>query len=213
MTRINTMVSMSFIGLGMLGLGILLSNPARAAGDVTKAAPHDAATEATSAAAKDTARDMAREAKRDEARDATRHESPQQAATILRQTFAQLLMREDNETDRNKYGAPLMRGEKSVRAIVGLIASSSKFKEKWAVKGEVSSAPSTAKSVDNIYCALLGRHSTAVTNVREGVATGGLDRLIKDIIDSKEYAAEFGEQGVPHPSLNQQESSGCPQVS
>ena len=213
MTRINTMVSMSFIGLGMLGLGILLSNPARAAGDVTKAAPHDAATEATSAAAKDTARDMAREAKRDEARDATRHESPQQAATILRQTFAQLLMREDNETDRNKYGAPLMRGEKSVRAIVGLIASSPEFKEKWAVKGEVSSAPSTAKSVDYIYCALLGRHSTAVTNVREGVATGGLDRLIKDIIDSKEYAAEFGEQGVPHPSLNQQESSGCPQVS
>ena len=213
MTRINTMVSMSFIGLGMLGLGILLSNPARAAGDVTKAAPHDAATEATSAAAKDTARDMAREAKRDEARDATRHESPQQAATILRQTFAQLLMREDNETDRNKYGAPLMRGEKSVRAIVGLIASSPEFKEKWAVKGEVSSVPSTAKSVDNIYCALLGRHSTAVTNVREGVATGGLDRLIKDIIDSKEYAAEFGEQGVPHPSLNQQESSGCPQVS
>lgn len=213
MNKINTMVSMSFIGLGMLGLAILLPNPARAAGDVTKAAPHDAATEATSEAAKDTARDVAREAKRDEARDATRHESPDQAAAILRQTFAQLLMREDNETDRNKYGAQLMRGEKSVRAIVGLIASSPEFKEKWAVKGEVPSAPSTAKSVDNIYCALLGRHSTAVTNVREGVATGGLDRLIKDIIDSKEYAAEFGEQGVPHPSLNQHESSGCPQVS
>lgn len=92
MTRINTMVSMSFIGLGMLGLGILLSNPAGAAGDVTKAAQHDAATEATSATAKDTARDTAREAKRDEARDATREESPQQAATILKQTFAQLLM-------------------------------------------------------------------------------------------------------------------------
>lgn len=213
MTRINTMVSMSFIGLGMLGLGILLSNPAGAAGDVTKAAQHDAATEATSATAKDTARDTAREAKRDEARDATREESPQQAATILKQTFAQLLMREDNETDRNKYGAPLMRGEKSVRAIVGLIATSPEFKERWAVKGEVPSAPSTAKSIDNVYCALLGRHNTAVTNVREGVATGGIDRLIKDLIDSKEYAAAFGEQGVPHLSLNQHESSGCPQAS
>jgi hypothetical protein len=45
------------------------------------------------------------------------------------------------------------------------------------------------------------------------VVTGGIDRLIKDLIDSKEYAAAFGEQGVPHPSLNQHESSGCPQVS
>jgi Phycobilisome Linker polypeptide. len=213
MTRINTVVSMSFIGLGMLGLGILLSGPAGAAGDVTKAAPHDAATEATSATVKDTARDTAREAKRDEARDATREESPQQAANILKQTFAQLLMREDNETDRHTYGSQLMRGEKSVRAIVGLIASSPEFKEKWAIHSEVASAPSTAKSIDNVYCALLGRHNTSVTNVREGVATGGIERLIKDIIDSKEYAAQFGEQGVPHPSLNQQESSGCPQVS
>ena len=213
MTKTNTMASMSFIWLGILGLGILLSNPAGASGDVTKGAPHDAATEATSAAANDTARDKAREAKRDEARDATREESPQQAATILKQTFAQLLMREDNETDRNTYGSQLMRGEKSVRAIVGLIASSPEFKDKWAAKGKANSAPSTAQSIDNVYCALLGRHNTAVTNIREGVATGGIDRLIKDLIDSKEYAAQFGEQGVPHPSLNQRESSGCPQVS
>jgi len=213
MTKIKTMASMSFIGLGILGLGILLSNSAGASGDVTKGAPHDAATEATSAAANDTARDKAREAKRDEARDATREESPQQAATILKQTFAQLLMREDNETDRNTYGSQLMRGEKSVRAIVGLIASSPEFKDKWAVKGKEDSAPSTAKSIDNVYCALLGRHNTAATNVRAGVATGGIERLIKDLIDSKEYAAAFGEQGVPHPSLNQRESSGCPQVS
>ncbi len=106
-----------------------------------------------------------------------------------------------------------MRGEKSVRAIVGLIATSPEFKERWAVKGEVPSAPSTAKSIDNVYCALLGSHNTAVTNVREGVATGGIDRLIKDLIDGKEYAAAFGEQGVPHLSLNQHESSGCPQAS
>lgn len=212
MTKINTMASMSFIGLGILGLGILLSNPAGASGDATKGAPHDAATEATSAAANDTARDKAREAKRDEARDATREESPQQAATILKQTFAQLLLREDNETDRNTYGSQLMRGEKSVRAIVGLIASSPEFKDKWAGKGKVDSATTTAKSIDNVYCALLGRHNTAATNVREGVTTGGIDRLIKDLIDSKEYATQFGEQGVPHPSLNQRESSGCPQV-
>ena len=55
-------------------------------------------------------------------------------------------------------------------------------------------------------------------NPRPGTRPGyrftlGLDRLIKDIIDSKEYAEEFGEQGVPHPSLNQHESSGCQQVS
>lgn len=40
-----------------------------------------------------------------------------------------------------------------------------------------------------VYCALLGRHNTAATNVRAGVATGGIERLIKDLIDSKEYAA------------------------
>jgi Phycobilisome Linker polypeptide len=213
MTRKNNKALIAFIGAGMVGVGMLLSNPVNGAGDVAKAAPSDAATEATNDTAKDTARDMAREAKRDETRDASREESPQQAASILRQTFAQLLMREDTEADRNKYGAQLMRGEKSVRAIVGSIASSPEFKEKWAMKGTTASAPSTEKAVDNIYCALMGRHSTAVTNVREGVTTGGLERLIKDIIDSKEYAAQFGEQGVPHPSLNQRESSGCPQVS
>jgi len=203
----------SFIGAGMVGAGVLLSSPVNGASDAAKAAPSDAATEATSDTAKDTARDIAREAKRDEVRDSAREQSPQQAATILKQTYAQLLMREDTEADRNRYGAQLMRGEKSVRAIVGLIASSPEFKEKWTMNGATASAPSIEKAVDNIYCALLGRHSSTVTKAREGMTTVGLERLIKDIIDSKEYAAEFGEQGVPHPSLNQRESSGCPQVS
>lgn len=72
MIKTNTMMSMSFFGLGMLGLCILLADPAGAAGDVTKAAPHDASSEA----AKDTARDMARDAKRDGERCDTARISP-----------------------------------------------------------------------------------------------------------------------------------------
>jgi hypothetical protein len=68
------------------------------------------------------------------------------------------------DAERASYGSPLMRGEKSVREIGGVIALSPKFKDKWTMPatGATASAASTQKAVDNIYCALLGRHSTSV---------------------------------------------------
>jgi hypothetical protein len=204
-----------FVGLGMLGLGLLFSNGIGAASDAEKLAPSDASTDAARDAAQDMTRDTARDAKRDVARDASRQESPQQAANILKQTYAQLLMREVKDAERTSYGSPLMRGEKSVREIVGVIARSPEFKDKWITPamGATASAASTQKAVDNIYCALLGRHSTSVANGHEGVAGGGFEGLITDILDGKEYGTKFGEQGVPQPSLTQGESDGCPQVS
>lgn len=53
----------------------------------------------------------------------------------------------------------------------------------------------------------------SVANGHEGVAGGGFEALITDILDGKEYGTKFGEQGVPQPSLKQGESDGCPQTS
>ena len=200
---------MVFAGAGIISAGFWLSPPVYSASDAENASPRDAATEATQDRTADMARDAARETKRRDARDASREESPQQAAAILKQTFAQLLLRDDTERDRNTYGAQLMRGEKSVRAIVALIAASPEFKEKWGLNQSTLTTASRAQTVDNIYCAVMGRHST---KAQDGAVAGSVERLPQDIINSKEYAALFGEQGVPHPSLNQRESSGCPQV-
>jgi phycobilisome linker polypeptide len=198
-----------------VGSRLLFSNGIGAAADAEKPTPSDASTDAARDAAQDMTRDTARDAKRDVARDASRQESPQQAANILKQTYAQLLMREVKDAERASYGSPLMRGEKSVREIVGVIARSPEFKDKWITPamGATISAASTQKAVDNIYCAILGRHSTSVANGHEGVAGGGFEELITDILDGKEYGTKFGEQGVPQPILTQGESDGCPQVS
>jgi uncharacterized membrane protein YcjF (UPF0283 family) len=201
-----------FAGAGLVSVGLFLAQHVQAAADAAKASPNDAATEAAQDRVSDMARDKARDTKRREARDASREESPQQAAAILKQTFAQLLLREDTETDRKTYGAPLMRGEKSVRSIVALIAASPEFKQKWGLKDAMLSTASQEKVIDNLYCALMGRHSTSARQAQDDAAAGGWDRLANNIINSQEYATLFGEQGVPHPSLNQQESSGCPQV-
>jgi uncharacterized membrane protein len=129
MTRMKNMALILFVGLGVLGLGLLVSNRIEAAPAAEKASPSDAATDAARDAAKDMARDTARDTKRDVAREASRHESPDQAASILKQAYAQLLMREANASERTSYGSPLMRGEKSVREFVGVIARSPEFKD------------------------------------------------------------------------------------
>ena len=229
MTRMSNMAVMSIIGLGMLGFGSLYSNPAEAASNAARDSGSDAATysftDAATAAERDTIRDAKRDAIRDlirdAARDASREQSPEQAAALLKLTYQQLLIRPVEGADQIRYGSELMRGEKSVRAIVGQIARSSEFRAKWitptvgTTSSAIASAPSTDKAVDNVYCALLGRHvaNTPVANVREVSASGGFERLIKDILDSKEYATKFGEQSVPQPSRDSRESSGCPQVS
>ncbi len=228
MTSTNKTALMSFVGLGLLsllGLGSLKASPADAgSGERADASTYSVTDEATMTerdAVRDAKRDAIRDLIRDAARDAAREESPQQAAKILKQTYRQLLTRSESSADQILYGAQLMRGEKSVRAIVGSIARSPEFKEKWITPmvGDPASAnapaSSKAKAVDNVYCALLGRHAagTPVETGRDAVAAGGFDRLIKDILDSKEYAAKFGEQGIPQPSLDPRESSGCPQVS
>ena len=224
MTSIRNMAVMSFIGLGMLGLGALYSNPVGAASDATSDPATYSLTDASTAAERDTIRDAKRDAIRDlirdAARDASREQSPEQAAALLKLTYQQLLIRPVEGADQIRYGSELMRGEKSVRAIVGQIARSSEFRAKWitptvgTTSSATASAPSTDKAVDNVYCALLGRHvaSTPVANVREVSASGGFERLIKDILDSKEYAVKFGEQSVPQPSRDSRESSGCPQA-
>jgi hypothetical protein len=225
MTRMNKLALISLIGLGLFGsLASLKANPVAAGDSRSDSATYsltDAATIAERDAIRDAKRDAIRDLVRDAARDASRAQSPDQAAAILHQAYRQLLMRPETSADQIRYGSQLMRGEKSVRAIVGEIARSPEFREKWLTPttGEIASAnapaSSTVRAVDNVYCALLGRHvaSTPVETGRDGVVGGGFDRLITDILDSKEYAAKFGEQGVPQPSLDQRESSGCPQIS
>lgn len=113
MTRMKNMALILFAGFSLLGLSLLFSHPIDAATEAEKASPNDAATDAARDAAKDMTRDTARDAKRDVARDASRQESPQQAANILKQTYAQLLMREVSATEQNRYGSPLMRGNRA----------------------------------------------------------------------------------------------------
>jgi hypothetical protein len=229
MTKMRNIAVMSIIGLGLLASGSLYSNPAGAASDATRDAASDAVTysvtDAATAAERDTIRDAKRDAIRDlirdTARDASRQQSPEQAAILLQQTYHQLLIRPVEGADQIRYGSELMRGERSVRAIVGQIARSPEFRAKWITPAvgttspATAAAPSTDKAIDNVYCALLGRHvgNAPVANVQNVSANGGFEQLIKTILDSKEYAAKFGEQSVPQPSRDSRESSGCPQAS
>jgi len=165
--------------------------------------------------------------------------TPQEAATILAQSYTQLLMRsvgtepdpsQKNDVEHQRYivqsgyAAQLAKGEKTVKQVVEAIALSSEFNTKWITPhmgtGQVGSAsgiPPVAdpgKAIDNLYCALLGRRvdSASLASARKDLVSSGFERVIRDVIDGKEYRDRFGDSNVPQLSSEKQTTIGCPQV-
>ncbi len=163
----------------------------------------------------------------------------QEVETILTQAYGQLLMRpmvvekstsQKNETDQKRdrvqpdYGEQLSKGEKSVKQIVEAIALSAEFNAKWITPhmgtAQTGPAPGVApvaapeKAIDNLYCALLGRHadSASLASARRDLVSSGFERVIRDLIDGREYRDRFGDSKVPQPSSEKQAAAGCPQV-
>ncbi|WHZ13668.1 MAG: diguanylate cyclase/phosphodiesterase (GGDEF & EAL domains) with PAS/PAC sensor(s) [Nitrospira sp.] len=164
----------------------------------------------------------------------------QEVATILTQSYQQLLIRpmavetsmsQKNETDQQRdtvqagYEVQLSKGEKSVKQIVEAIALSPEFNAKWITPhmgtaqtgpapGVVVPVAAPEKAIDNLYCALLGRHvdSTSLASARKDLVSSGFERVIRDLIDGKEYRDRFGDTKVPQPSSEKQAVAGCPQV-
>ncbi|MCS6320027.1 MAG: phycobilisome rod-core linker polypeptide [Nitrospira sp.] len=165
--------------------------------------------------------------------------TPQEAAAILAQSYAQLLMRsvgtepgpsQTNDVEHQRYivqsgyAAQLAQGEKTVKQVVEAIALSSEFNAKWITPhmgtAQVGSAPGVPpvaypeKAIDNLYCALLGRRvdSASLASARKDLVSSGFERVIRDVIDGKEYRARFGDTKVPQLSSEKQVTVGCPQV-
>lgn len=163
----------------------------------------------------------------------------QEAAAILTQSYQQLLMRpmametsipQKNEMEQQRdtvqtgYEVQLSKGEKSVKQIVEAIALSPEFTAKWITPHmgttQTDPAPGVApvaapeKAIDNLYCALLGRRvdGTSLASARNDLVSSGFERVIRDMIDGKEYRDRFGDTKVPQPSSEKQASVGCPQV-
>ncbi|MBI4001872.1 MAG: phycobilisome rod-core linker polypeptide [Nitrospira defluvii] len=164
--------------------------------------------------------------------------APQEVATILTQSYGQLLMRpvvvessisQRNEADQKRaavqptYGEQLLKGEKSVKQIVEAIALSPEFNAKWITPhmgtAQIGPAPGVApvaapeKAIDNLYCALLGRpvDSASLATARRDLVSSGFERVIRDLIDGKEYRDRFGDSKVPQPIGEKQIAAGCPQ--
>ncbi len=171
--------------------------------------------------------------------EAAKEWAPQEAKAILAQSYAQLLMRpmetepgsaQRNEADQQRYivqsgyVAQLAKGEKSVKQIVEAIALSSEFNAKWitphmgtAQTGSAPGVPPVAvpeKAIDSLYCALLGRRvdSASLASARRDLVSSGFERVIRDVIDGKEYRDRFGDTKVPQLSSEKQAAVGCPQV-
>lgn len=171
--------------------------------------------------------------------DAAKAWAPQEVTAILAQSYAQVLMRplgtqpsslEPNEADQQRYmvqsgyALQLAKGEKSVKQIVEAIALSSEFNAKWitphmgtAQTGSAPGVPPVAapeKAIDSLYCALLGRRvdSASLASARKDLVSSGFERVIRDVIDGKEYRDRFGDTKVPQVSSEKQAAVGCPQV-
>ncbi len=171
--------------------------------------------------------------------EAAKEWAPQEVAAILAQSYAQLLMRplgtepsslQKNEADQQRYmvqsgyALQLAKGEKSVRQIVEAIALSSEFNAKWITPhmgtAQTGSAPGVSpvaapeKAIDSLYCALLGRRvdSASLASARKDLVSSGFERLIRDLIDGKEYRDLFGDSKVPQVSSEKQAAVGCPQL-
>lgn len=165
--------------------------------------------------------------------------APEEVTAILAQSYAQLLMRpmgtepgslQEHEADQQRYmvqsgyALQLARGEKSVKQIVEAIALSSEFNARWitphmgtAQTGSAPGVPPVAapeKAIDSLYCALLGRRvdSASLASARKDLVSSGFERVIRDVIDGKEYRERFGDTKVPQVSNEKQAAVGCPQV-
>lgn len=70
------------------------------------------------------------------------------------------------------------------------------------------------KAIDNLYCALLGRRvaGTSLASARRDLVSSGFERVIRGMIDGKEYRDRFGESNVPQPSSEKQVVAECPSV-
>ncbi|MCS6291316.1 MAG: phycobilisome rod-core linker polypeptide [Nitrospira sp.] len=170
---------------------------------------------------------------------ATKEWAPQEVAAILAQSYAQLLLRpvgtepnslQKNEADQQQYmvqsgcALQLAKGEKSVKQIVEAIALSSEFNAKWITPhmgtAQAGSAPGVLptaapeKAIDSLYCVLLGRRvdSASLASARKDLVSSGFERVIRDVIDGKEYRDRFGDTKVPQVSSEKQSAVGCPQV-
>jgi hypothetical protein len=111
-----------------------------------------------------------------------------------------------------------------VKQIVEAIALSSEFNAKWitphvgtAQTGSAPGLPPVAepeKAIDSLYCALLGRRvdSASLASARKDLVSSGFERVIRDVIDGKEYRDRFGDAKVPQVSSEKQAAIGCPQV-
>ena len=171
--------------------------------------------------------------------EAAKEWAPQEVTAILAQSYAQLLMRpigmepsslQKNEADQQRYmvqsgyALQLAKGDKSVKQIVEAIALSSEFNAKWitphmgtAQTGSAPGVPPVAapeKAIDSLYCALLGRRvdSVSLASARKDLVSSGFERVIRDVIDGKEYRDRFGDAKVPQVSSEKQAAVGCPQV-
>ncbi|CAE6789772.1 phycobilisome rod-core linker polypeptide [Nitrospira defluvii] len=171
--------------------------------------------------------------------EAAKEWAPQEVAAILAQSHAQLLMRpmgtepsslQTNEADQQRYmvqsgyALQLARGEKNVKQIVEAIALSSEFNAKWitphmgtAQTGSAPGVPPVAapeKAIDSLYCALLGRRvdSASLASARKDLVSFGFERVIRDVIDGKEYRDRFGDTKVPYITSENQAAVGCPQA-
>ena len=163
--------------------------------------------------------------------EAAKEWAPQEVTAILAQSYGQLLMRpmgmepsslQKNEADQQRYmvqsgyALQLAKGEKSVKQIVEAIALSSEFSAKWITPhmGTAQTGSAPEKAIDSLYCALLGRRvdSVSLASARKDLVSSGFERVIRDVIDGKEYRDRFGDAKVPQVSSEKQAAVGCPQV-
>ncbi|MCS6265726.1 MAG: hypothetical protein H8K11_18440 [Nitrospira sp.] len=61
---------------------------------------------------------------------------------------------------------------------------------------------------------MLGRRvdSASLASARKDLVSSGFERVIRDVIDGKEYRNRFGDTKVPQVSSEKQAAVGCPQV-
>lgn len=54
--------------------------------------------------------------------------------------------------------------------------------------------------------------SASLASARKDLVSSGFERVIRDVIDGKEYRNRFGDTKVPQVSSEKQAAVGCPQV-
>jgi hypothetical protein len=90
--------------------------------------------------------------------------------------------------------ARLASGEESVKGLVSSLVLSSEYKDRFVAKRPAEEATQL------LYRHLLARAATpeeVKTAAQQLAAKDGFDALVRGLLDSKEYAARFGESGAP----------------